>query len=82
MKTMFLATAAVLLVGAAGAHAAVTGGRVVQAAAAAHDSSRSAPRSVQTARPWTDNPTDLPSYEMRPDGLMINGPLPANGWQG
>jgi hypothetical protein len=29
-----------------------------------------------------DNPTGLPAYEMRPDGLMINGLLPANGWQG
>lgn len=26
--------------------------------------------------------TGLPSQEMRPDGLMINGLLPANGWQG
>jgi hypothetical protein len=25
----------------------------------------------------TPNPTGLPSYEMRPDGLMINGLLPA-----
>jgi hypothetical protein len=29
-----------------------------------------------------DNPTGLPAYEMRPDGLMLNGLLPANGWQG
>ena len=29
-----------------------------------------------------DNPAGFPAYEMRPDGLMINGPLPANGWQG
>jgi hypothetical protein len=29
-----------------------------------------------------DNPTALPSYELRPDGLMINGLLPAPGWQG
>jgi hypothetical protein len=28
------------------------------------------------------NPTGLPTYEMRPDGLMINGLLPANGWEG
>jgi hypothetical protein len=28
------------------------------------------------------NATGLPSYEMRPDGLMINGLLPANGWEG
>jgi hypothetical protein len=26
-----------------------------------------------------ENPTGLPAYEMRPDGLMINGLLPANG---
>jgi len=30
----------------------------------------------------TPNPTGLPSYEMRPDGLLINGLLPANGWRG
>jgi hypothetical protein len=27
-------------------------------------------------------PTGLPAYEMRSDGLMINGLLPANGWEG
>jgi hypothetical protein len=29
-----------------------------------------------------ENPTGIPSYLMRQDGLMINGLLPANGWQG
>ena len=29
-----------------------------------------------------ENPTGLPAYEMRPDGLMINGLLPAQGWEG
>jgi hypothetical protein len=29
-----------------------------------------------------DNPTGLPGYEMRSDGLMLNGLLPANGWEG
>jgi hypothetical protein len=28
------------------------------------------------------NPTGLPAYEMRTDGLMINGLLSASGWQG
>jgi hypothetical protein len=28
------------------------------------------------------NPTGIPSYLMRPDGLMTNGLLPTNGWQG
>jgi hypothetical protein len=28
------------------------------------------------------NGRGLPSYEMRPDGLMINGLLPAHRWQG
>jgi hypothetical protein len=28
------------------------------------------------------NPTGLPSDLMRPSGLMINGLLPANGWEG
>ena len=34
------------------------------------------------AYPGPANPTGLPSYLMRPDGLMINGLLPANGWEG
>ena len=42
-----------------------------------HDS-----RPIQTFSPQTENPTGLPSYELRPDGLMINGLLPANGWEG
>jgi hypothetical protein len=29
-----------------------------------------------------ENPTGRPWYEMRPDGLMINGLLPAHGWKG
>jgi hypothetical protein len=28
------------------------------------------------------NPSDIPSYPMRPDGLMTNGLLPSSGWQG
>jgi hypothetical protein len=28
------------------------------------------------------NPSGLPDYLMRPNGLMINGLLPSNGWQG
>jgi hypothetical protein len=36
----------------------------------------------QTQRVAKENPTDLPAYGMRSDGLMINRLLPANGWQG
>jgi hypothetical protein len=28
------------------------------------------------------NPSGIPSYLMRPDGLMTNGLLPSNRWQG
>ena len=37
---------------------------------------------IHAADAASANPTGLPSQEMRPDGLMINGLLPANGWQG
>jgi hypothetical protein len=39
--------------------------------------------STSTARPQLRvNPTGLPAYLMRSDGLMTNGLLPNNGWQG
>lgn len=56
----------------------------VQAGEAKHASrSTSAEQSDQPANPLqSDNPTGLRACEMRPDGLMINGLLPAPGWQG
>jgi hypothetical protein len=39
--------------------------------------------STATVRPqFRANPTGLPAYLMRSDGLMTNGLLPNNGWQG
>jgi hypothetical protein len=39
--------------------------------------------STSAARPqFQVNPTGLPAYLMRLDGLMTNGLLPNNGWQG
>jgi hypothetical protein len=83
MKTMFLAAAVgmLLLGGAAQAKAIESGASAVQppdVAMAARNS-----RSPQGSKQFlTANPTGLPSYEMRSDGLLINGLLPATGWQG
>jgi hypothetical protein len=83
MKTMFLAAAAGLLMlgGAAQAEPFVAGH--------ASNDPQEAAASVRSNRPsqalsqlQSANPTGLPSYEMRPDGLMINGLLPAQGWEG
>ncbi len=82
MKTMVLAAAALLMVGGATvANAAVTAGPAAGAPAATHNGGRGESRSVQSGGVLADNPTNLPSYEMRPDGLMINGLLPSDGSQ-
>jgi hypothetical protein len=82
MKSFVLAAAAMLVLGGV-AHAVPSPSRdqgmQVAAAATQVPVSRSTEDAVQSAPP---NPTGLPSYEMRSDGLMINGLLPANGWQG
>jgi hypothetical protein len=82
MKTMFLAAAAGLL---------LLGG-VAQAEPIGSDQLRNQPqeaaisRSPQPSQALNQlqryNPAGLPSYELRPDGLLLNGLLPANGWQG
>jgi hypothetical protein len=91
MKTMFLAAAAGLMMlgGAAQAEPFVAGhaSNDPQEAAASVRSNRpsQALNQLQIANPTglpSYNPTGLPSYEMRPDGLMINGLLPAQGWEG
>ena len=82
MKTMFLAaTAGLLMLGAAQAEPFLAGH--------ASNDPQEAAASVRSNRPsralnqlQSANPTGLPSYEMRPDGLMINGLLPAQGWEG
>jgi hypothetical protein len=83
MKTMFLAAAAAFLVlgGAAQAQPVESDTQVVPAPAIAVVAKHKQPQLV--ADPLQkENPTGLPAYEMRPDGLMINGLLPANGWEG
>ena len=84
MKTMFFAAAAALLVLGGAAQA-----KPIEAEARRPFRRRTVvvvAKHKQTqlvANPLAkDNPTGLPAYEMRPDGLMINGLLPANGWQG
>jgi hypothetical protein len=83
MKTMFIAAAAAFLVagGAAQAKPTNAGAQAFQAPAVVVVAKH---KQIQlVANPLAkDNPTGLPAYEMRPDGLMINGLLPANGWQG
>ena len=70
MKTMFLAAATV---------AALYGST---SATYTLEAKTTAPAAAQTASAPQSNPTGLPSYLMRQDGLMTNGLLPANGWQG
>jgi hypothetical protein len=83
MKTMFLAAAAAFLVlgGAAQAKPIDAEAQAVQQPAAAvvaqHNQTQLATNPLAK-----ENPTGLPAYEMRPDGLMINGLLPAQGWEG
>lgn len=79
MKTMFLTAAAALLVlgGAAQAKLVESEAQAVRVptivVAARHE---------QTQLVAKENPTGLAAYEMRRDGLMINGLLPAQGWEG
>jgi hypothetical protein len=78
---MFLAAAAGLLLGSGAAHAQAAGS-IVPAAQTSHDAAPAAGSRSSLTSFQKENPTGLPAYEMRPDGLMINGLLPANGWQG
>ena len=76
MKTMFLAAAASLMVlsGAAYAKPIDAEPQAVQlptvVVTAKHNQTQVASNPLAK-----DNPTGLPAYEMRPDGLMINGQL-------
>jgi hypothetical protein len=89
MKTTFLAATAALLVLSDAAYAkpaALSDVYAIQVpqvmAPATTGRTLATSRQIQTLSPQTENPTGLPSYDLRPDGLMINGLLPANGWQG
>jgi hypothetical protein len=84
MKTMFLAAAAALLMLDGAAQAEPVGSdQLANGPQAAAALARTTHRPLQDLNyPQIENPTDLPSYLMRPDGLMINGLLPAQGWEG
>lgn len=81
MKAMFFAVgAAMLLIG--GAAQAETTGHGTAAVAAVQPPAATG-HAVQMTNPlWPDNPTALRSTMLRRDGLLINGLLPAPGWQG
>ena len=83
MKTMFLAAVAALLVLGGAVNAKPVGSDVdaVPASEAAVPA-RTGQSSQASNSLQLENPTGLPSYEMRRDGLLINGLLPTNGWQG
>ncbi|HEX4171389.1 MAG TPA: hypothetical protein VHY82_02810 [Acetobacteraceae bacterium] len=83
MKTMFFGAAAAFLIlgGAAAAKPVVSDTQAVQAPAVVVMAKHK--QTQLLANPLAkENPTGLPAYEMRPDGLMINGLLPAQGWEG
>jgi hypothetical protein len=79
---MFFAAAALLLLGSSGAAHAQAAGSIVPTAQTSYDAARATGGRSSQASFQRENPTGLPVYEMRPDGLMINGLLPATGWQG
>jgi hypothetical protein len=77
MRTMFLAAATVAaLSGSSGAT------YTLEAKTTTLEAKTTATAAAQPASAPQSNPTGLPSYLMRQDGLMTNGLLPANGWQG
>jgi hypothetical protein len=78
---LFLAAAAILLLGSGAAHAQAAGS-IVPAAQTSHDAAPATSSQSSQTSFQKENPTGLPAYEMLPDGLMINGLLPATGWQG
>ena len=83
MKTMFFAAAAAFLVlgGAAQAKPVQSNAQTVRLPTTVVVAKHTQTQLV--ANPLArENPTGLPAYEMRPDGLMINGLLPAQGWEG
>jgi hypothetical protein len=83
MKTMFLAAAVALLALGSAAHAEPTWpdrlSNEPQEAAATFTDTRTAQAFNQLQM---RNPTGLPAYELRPDGLLRNGLEPADGSQG
>jgi hypothetical protein len=83
MKTMFLAAAAgLLMLGGAAQAEPVGSDRLSNESQEAAAPARINRTSQASSQLQIANPTGLPPYEMRPDGLMINGLLRANGWQG
>lgn len=75
------ATALLVLGGAANAQS-VTSERVAVLASKAAAPTKTDPSPEIRNAIQMENPTGLPAYELRPDGVMINGLLPAHRWQG
>jgi hypothetical protein len=73
MRTMFFAAATVAALSAWTTTAYTLEAKTTAPAPAAQ---------ARSAAARQENPAGLPSYLMRPDGLMTNGLLPSNGWQG
>jgi hypothetical protein len=73
MRTMFIAAATVAALSGWTSATYTPEAKTAAPASAANTPSALAPQ---------ENPTGIPSYLMRPDGLMANGLLPSNGWQG
>jgi hypothetical protein len=83
MKTIILGAAVATLLLSTGSYAA----SAATNASSAHFAEAPAVAQTNPARrsaspPSAENPTGLPSYFMRPDGLMFNGLRPAPGWAG
>jgi hypothetical protein len=79
---MFLAAAAGLLVLGGVARAEPIGSDQLRNEPQEAAIARSPQPSLAVNQLQMHNPTGLPSYELRPDGLMLSGLLPAHGWQG
>ena len=73
MKTMFLAAVSV---------AALSGWTTTTYTPEAKTTATAYSVNTPLALVPQENATGIPSYLMRPDGLMTNGLLPSNGWQG
>ena len=73
MRTMFLAVATA---------AALSGWTTTTYALEAKTTAPASAAQATSASAQQENPSGIPSYLMRRDGLMTNGLLPSNGWQG
>ena len=83
MKTMFLTAAAALLLASSAVQAKPVDADAQAVRVPATVVVAKHKQTQLVANPLAkENPTGLPAYEMRPDGLMINGLLSPQGWEG